>query len=89
MRVLRQAAHGLTATLLVASRLVIGYQLDINSQGMFRITQETVCGIVNNVLLPDSIKDVSKSMARDLMAFYTGDKPGGTPGLLPQPYYCK
>ncbi|KAK8068019.1 glycosyl hydrolase family 76 [Apiospora saccharicola] len=67
MRVFRQAAHSLTATLLVASRLVIGYQLDINSQ--------------------DSIKDVSKSMAQDLMGFYTGDKPGGIPGLLPQPYY--
>lgn len=28
-------------------------------------------------------------MAEDLLTFYTGDKPGGTPGLLPQPYYCK
>lgn len=23
------------------------------------------------------------------MAFYDGDKPGKTPGLLPDPYYCK
>ncbi|KAK8024158.1 DFG5 protein, partial [Apiospora rasikravindrae] len=44
--------------------------------------------IINRLfLLLDSIKDVSKSMARDLMSLYTGDKPGGTPGLLPQPYY--
>ncbi|KAI4604149.1 hydrolase 76 protein [Pestalotiopsis sp. 9143b] len=39
---------------------------------------------VNSV---DSIKGVSKQMAADLMGFYTGDKPGQTPGLLPQPYY--
>ncbi|ORY67662.1 family 76 glycoside hydrolase, partial [Pseudomassariella vexata] len=26
-------------------------------------------------------------MVEDLMSFYTGDKPGQTPGLLPQPYY--
>ena len=23
------------------------------------------------------------------MTFYDGNKPGGTPGLLPGPYYCK
>ncbi|KAK7974060.1 hypothetical protein PG989_015908 [Apiospora arundinis] len=67
MRLFRQATQGLTATLLVAGQLAIGYQLDIESQ--------------------DSIKDVSKSMAQDLMSFYNGNKPGGTPGLLPQPYY--
>ncbi|KAK4456659.1 putative glycoside hydrolase, partial [Cladorrhinum samala] len=26
-------------------------------------------------------------MASDMMSFYTGNLPGGTPGLLPQPYY--
>ncbi|KAH6645836.1 family 76 glycoside hydrolase [Truncatella angustata] len=35
----------------------------------------------------DSIKDVSKQMAADLMTFYNGNQPGNTPGLLPQPYY--
>lgn len=28
-------------------------------------------------------------MTEDLMSFYDGDKPGKTPGLLPDPYYCK
>jgi hypothetical protein len=28
-------------------------------------------------------------MAEDMMSFYHGDEPGGTPGLLPGPYYCK
>lgn len=28
-------------------------------------------------------------MAADMLSFYSGDKPGGTVGLLPQPYYCK
>ncbi|KAI1335299.1 glycoside hydrolase family 76 protein [Xylariaceae sp. FL0016] len=35
----------------------------------------------------ESIKGTSKQMAQDLMGFYTGDQPGQTPGLLPQPYY--
>ncbi|KJZ72567.1 hypothetical protein HIM_08091 [Hirsutella minnesotensis 3608] len=35
----------------------------------------------------DSIKSVAKNMADDMLTFYDGDKPGGTPGLLPQPYY--
>ncbi|ERS98179.1 hypothetical protein HMPREF1624_04960 [Sporothrix schenckii ATCC 58251] len=35
----------------------------------------------------DSIKSVANSMAEDMLSFYDGNKPGGTPGLLPQPYY--
>lgn len=27
-------------------------------------------------------------MTADLVTYYNGDKPGGTPGLLPLPYYC-
>ncbi|OAA63612.1 Glycoside hydrolase, family 76 [Niveomyces insectorum RCEF 264] len=26
-------------------------------------------------------------MAQDMLSFYSGNKPGGTPGLLPEPYY--
>ncbi|KAI0182672.1 family 76 glycosyl hydrolase [Xylaria flabelliformis] len=36
---------------------------------------------------PDSIKDVAKFLAADLMSMYNGNQPGQTPGLLPQPYY--
>ncbi|KAI1744657.1 glycosyl hydrolase family 76-domain-containing protein [Xylaria scruposa] len=36
---------------------------------------------------PDSIKDVAKYLAADLMSMYNGNQPGQTPGLLPQPYY--
>ncbi|KAM7208908.1 mannan endo-1,6-alpha-mannosidase DCW1 [Naviculisporaceae sp. PSN 640] len=35
----------------------------------------------------DSIKTVASSLAQDLMSLYDGDKPGGTPGLLPPPYF--
>ncbi|KAI5867610.1 glycoside hydrolase family 76 protein [Durotheca rogersii] len=35
----------------------------------------------------DSIKDVARQIAQDLVSFYHGDEPGQTPGLLPQPYY--
>lgn len=38
---------------------------------------------------PDSIKSVAGSMAKDMLSFYSGNKPGGTPGLLPSPYYCE
>jgi len=37
----------------------------------------------------DSVKTVAASMADDMMSFYHGDEPGGTPGLLPEPYYCE
>ncbi|KAH6605185.1 glycoside hydrolase family 76 protein [Trichoderma cornu-damae] len=36
---------------------------------------------------PESVKSISKQMAEDLVAFYHGNEPGGTPGLLPDPYY--
>lgn len=36
-----------------------------------------------------SINAVASDMADDMMSFYLGDQPGHTPGLLPQPYYCK
>jgi mannan endo-1,6-alpha-mannosidase len=34
-----------------------------------------------------SLKQAAKTAAQGLMSFYTGDQPGGTPGLLPEPYY--
>ena len=34
-----------------------------------------------------SIKPAAKTIARDMMSFYSGNKTGGIPGLLPQPYY--
>jgi mannan endo-1,6-alpha-mannosidase len=37
----------------------------------------------------DSIKQTASDMTTDMMSFYTGDQPGGTPGLLPDPYYCR
>ncbi|KAK4133345.1 glycoside hydrolase family 76 protein [Trichocladium antarcticum] len=35
----------------------------------------------------ESIKSVARSMSEDMMSFYTGNQPGGTPGLLPSQYY--
>lgn len=41
------------------------------------------------ILSLDSIKSISKQIAKDLLTFYNGDKPGFTPGLLPEPpYFC-
>lgn len=36
---------------------------------------------------PDSIRETSKQLAEDMLTFYNGDKPGYTPGLLPEPPY--
>lgn len=35
-----------------------------------------------------SIKSIAKDIAADLVSMYHGHEPGGTPGLLPEPYYC-
>ncbi|KAI8722134.1 Mannan endo-1,6-alpha-mannosidase [Fusarium sp. LHS14.1] len=34
-----------------------------------------------------SIKSIAKDIAADLVGMYHGHEPGGTPGLLPEPYY--
>lgn len=34
-----------------------------------------------------SIKSIAKDIAADLVSMYHGHEPGGTPGLLPEPYY--
>jgi mannan endo-1,6-alpha-mannosidase len=36
---------------------------------------------------PDSIKAAAKTAAQGLRVWYTGDRPGDTPGNLPDPYY--
>ncbi|KAF4973478.1 hypothetical protein FSARC_247 [Fusarium sarcochroum] len=34
-----------------------------------------------------SIKSIAKDIAKDMVGMYHGNEPGGTPGLLPDPYY--
>nr|POE59248.1 mannan endo-1,6-alpha-mannosidase dcw1 [Quercus suber] len=36
---------------------------------------------------PSSIKSAALIVAKGMLNYYSGDEPGGTPGLLPQPYY--
>jgi hypothetical protein len=40
-----------------------------------------------DVSSPDSIKSAAKIVAKDLVAWYSGDQPGQSPGMLPDPYY--
>lgn len=35
----------------------------------------------------DSIKQAAKTVAKGMMTYYTGNRPGDVPGNLPQPYY--
>ncbi|KAL7621135.1 hypothetical protein AAE478_008451 [Parahypoxylon ruwenzoriense] len=51
------------------------------------MTGRLVCAYELDAQSEDSIKNVAKQMAQDLVSFYSGNQPGQTPGLLPQPYY--
>ncbi|KAI9809346.1 MAG: hypothetical protein M1825_002638 [Sarcosagium campestre] len=44
-------------------------------------------GIELSIDDPSSIKKATKLVAKDLMSFYTGHRPGDVPGNLPAPYY--
>lgn len=35
----------------------------------------------------DSVKAAASAVAAEMMTYYTGNEPGGTPGILPEPYY--
>ncbi len=78
----------LTASLLVAGQLVnaAGYNLDLSSERMFWRKIRPL-GLADYVPT-ESVKDTAKGVADDMLSFYSGNKPGGTPGLLPAPYYC-
>ncbi|KAJ6786273.1 hypothetical protein PWT90_00813 [Aphanocladium album] len=60
--------------LLTASLLVAGQLVD-------------AAGYSFDINSQQSVKDTAKGLAADLVSFYSGNKPGGTPGLLPSPYY--
>jgi len=48
-------------------------------------------GVVNGITFQttdaDSIKTAAGSVAYGMMKYYVGNTTGGTPGILPQPYY--
>jgi hypothetical protein len=80
----------LAMTLLLAtSQLTMAYNLDPDSQGRM-ISAQTFSTLGQSLIgtYTESIMSISKQMAEDLVAFYNGSEPGGTPGLLPDPYYC-
>lgn len=43
--------------------------------------------ITADLSTPTGIKAAAKTVAKDLMSFYTGNNPGDVPGNLPDPYY--
>ncbi|KAI0438466.1 glycosyl hydrolase family 76-domain-containing protein [Xylaria telfairii] len=53
----------------------------------FLLTSNPIYAYDFNPESHDSIKHVAKQLTADLMSMYTGNQPGQTPGLLPQPYY--
>ncbi|RDA95309.1 hypothetical protein CP533_3519 [Ophiocordyceps camponoti-saundersi (nom. inval.)] len=69
---------------------MISTPLSLSIRAVAALLLSSFLGAAAYVLNPDSeesIKSISKMMADDMLSFYNGHKPGGTPGLLPQPYY--
>ncbi|EAA35418.3 glycosyl hydrolase family 76 protein [Neurospora crassa OR74A] len=69
-------AHGTEASLLCA-RLIAALLM----------TADVIAGYDLDLSSIDSLKHAARFMAEDMMSFYSGNQPGGIPGLLPQPYY--
>ena len=50
-----------------------------------------VAGVANGITLQadsgSSLKSAAKTVAANMMSYYTGNLPGDNPGNLPQPYY--
>lgn len=81
------SARLITALLMTVS-VVAGYDLDLSSIGDFPLSTPSTL-LLLTFLVQDSLKHAASFMAQDMMSFYSGDQPGGIPGLLPQPYYCQ
>ena len=49
-----------------------------------------VNGIPLEITSAASLENAAKTIAKNMMSLYTGDEPGGTPGLFPYPpYFCE
>ncbi|EME80593.1 glycoside hydrolase family 76 protein [Pseudocercospora fijiensis CIRAD86] len=51
------------------------------------LSRSAVSAITLDVTSTDSVKAAASTVAGRMMDWYTGNQPGGTPGILPQPYY--
>lgn len=80
----------LIAALLMTADVIAGYDLDLSSIGHLLLPflpSRLQCMLLT--FSQDSLKHAARFMAQDMMSFYSGNQPGGVPGLLPQPYYCQ
>ena len=91
-----QGWRGLLAVGLLATvQLTEAYKLDLGSRGeRDTIPEQGGSFECARLSLPtkhfaDSMTTVARSMVDDMMSFYSGHHLGGTPGLLPKPYYCR
>lgn len=74
--------------LLAAADLVVGIALNLDDpSSSSSCSLCLLCCAAADIQSQDSVKAAAKAVATNLMTFYTGDQPGGTPGILPQPYY--
>ncbi|KAG9726378.1 hypothetical protein KCU73_g12918, partial [Aureobasidium melanogenum] len=63
----------------------------LSKSGIFCFSTVLFASLANAVTLDitnaDSIRNASAIVANGLMAWYKGNDTGGTPGILPGPYY--
>ena len=81
-------ARLIAIVLLMTASVVAGYDMDLSSTGYSTPSTPSASHQLT-YLFQDSLKHAARFMAQDMMSFYSGDQPGGIPGLLPQPYYCQ
>ncbi|KAF2745963.1 glycoside hydrolase family 76 protein [Sporormia fimetaria CBS 119925] len=62
-------------------------KVSVSALAALSVLQTTVGAIELNPDDPNSIKKATKIVAAGLRKWYTGDRPGDTPGNLPDPYY--
>jgi mannan endo-1,6-alpha-mannosidase len=70
---------------LLAPSVNAALQVDFSSTGKYNTIIS--CSKFLTSVYPESIKKAASTIAKGMVSYYSGDKPGQVPGLLPQPYY--
>jgi mannan endo-1,6-alpha-mannosidase len=84
---LQRCLNVVLTTIFASSQVVNAIPLDLNSQGrlIIRMLEYEELELISR--MKDSIKSAARTLAHDMMTYYSGNLTGNIPGLLPGPYY--